>query len=844
MGNKRFTNELKRTFEYIKDNILKEYDSDKISTEYFIVSVLENDFSIGNKVLSKIMLHDSMEGAKAHFYEWLSQNARNLGYSRGYDDVFEKSIKKAKALADEQNSKAINSGHVLLSILSNNEDICKYFKSVGVTIGQVNTQVVEETNGILEEERRKKDTGLTNVMPVKHVKKQKAKVQSDEVSADTNASGNIEVVSGIQFSSNKKGAGECEKYFTNLNNMAVSSQVDKVYGNKTVYEEIFTTLSKRNKNNVVIVGKSGVGKTATVRNLANLIVNGEVPKQFSDKVLLEFDFNSLFSGTTMRGVLEARMKAIIADADSRGNYIFFIDSIDNVLSGNPNENDLGKFIESVMNDKNIMLVCTCSEKGYTKSISDYPEWERHFDKIILEEPNDEECIEILRHHAEKLGYFHNVKYDESVFETCVKFSKRYITERNLPDSAIDILDRTGAKISLNEVESDNIVIARKKLSEVKNEKERLKRSTAKKDYNKLDKLEKEEIELKSVLDFAIKSYNLKREPIAVTENDIKKCIAEKTGIEMTEMSTDDRERLKGLNDRVKNVVIGQDEAVDSVCMAIKRKRVGIGNPDKPIVFLMAGSTGVGKSYLAKTIAREIFGSEDKLVRLDMAEYADKTAVNKILGSSAGYVGYDNGGILTEAIKRQKHCVLLLDEIEKADEEIHNTFLSLFDEGRLTDNKGITVDFKNVIVVMTSNIGAKELEERGDGIGFVKNSNELKKEIIEKEIKRKFKPEFINRIDKIIYFNKLTEENIKSIIKLELNKVKQRIENIGYHLNDEILEKTFLPIIYNNVCEKRNMGARPIAREIQIQLEDKLTDFIINNDVKKGYTFTENDLLEM
>ena len=347
-----------------------------------------------------------------------------------------------------------------------------------------------------------------------------------------------------------------------------------------------------------------------------------------------------------------------------------------------------------------------------------------------------------------------------------------------------------------------------------------------------------------MLDFAIKSYNLKREPIAVTENDIKKCIAEKTGIEMTEMSTDDRERLKGLNDRVKNVVIGQDEAVDSVCMAIKRKRVGIGNPDKPIVFLMAGSTGVGKSYLAKTIAREIFGSEDKLVRLDMAEYADKTAVNKILGSSAGYVGYDNGGILTEAIKRQKHCVLLLDEIEKADEEIHNTFLSLFDEGRLTDNKGITVDFKNVIVVMTSNIGAKELEERGDGIGFVKNSNELKKEIIEKEIKRKFKPEFINRIDKIIYFNKLTEENIKSIIKLELNKVKQRIENIGYHLNDEILEKTFLPIIYNNVCEKRNMGARPIAREIQIQLEDKLTDFIINNDVKKGYTFTENDLLEM
>ena len=307
------------------------------------------------------------------------------------------------------------------------------------------------------------------------------------------------------------------------------------------------------------------------------------------------------------------------------------------------------------------------------------------------------------------------------------------------------------------------------------------------------------------------------------------------------MSIDDKEKLKGLNDRIKSIVIGQDEAVDSVCKAIKRQRVGISNPNKPIVFLMAGSTGVGKSYLAKTIAKEIFGSEKKLVRLDMAEYSTSMGTSSLIGSGKGYIGFESGGILTEAIKKKKHCVLLLDEIEKAHEEVHNLFLTLFDEGRLTDNKGVTVDFKNVIIIMTSNIGAKELEERGNGIGFVKNTEELKKEIIEKEIKKKFKPEFINRIDKIVYFNKLTEENIKQIIKLELNKVKQRIEDIGYHLSDELLENVFLPIIYNNVHEKRNMGARPIIREIQFELEDKITDFIIDNNIEKGHIFTEKEL---
>ena len=541
MAEKKFTNELKQTFDYIKNTILKEYDCDKISTEYFIISILENEYSVGNKVLSKIMLHDSMENAKVHFYQWLSQNAKSFGGTKGYDDIFEKSIKKAKTLATEQKSKTINSGHVLLSIFSNNANINKYFKGIGVTVSQINTQVIEETNNIIEEERKLNEEKYINETPVKHIKKSKVKGQINTVETIGDDGQNMVIKTTISQHTNKLPSGECEKYFINLNDKATNSQIDKIYGNDKIYNEIFSTLAKRNKNNVIIVGKSGVGKTDTVKNLANLIVSGNVPKNFKDKVLLEVDFNTLFSGTAMRGTLETRIKSIISDARSRGNYIFFIDSISSVLSSNFNEADVEAFIESIMKERNIMLICTCSEKGFTKEISDYPEWERYFEKIVLEEPNNEDCIEILKYHASKLEYFHNVKYDKNVFDVCIKYSKRYITERNLPDSAIDILDKTGAKISLLEVESDNIRNARENLFKIRKEKEQLKHSSSKKDYNKIDKLEKEEIELQTILDFAIKSYNLEKQPFIVTENDIKECIAEKTGIELKNMSVDDKE---------------------------------------------------------------------------------------------------------------------------------------------------------------------------------------------------------------------------------------------------------------------------------------------------------------
>lgn len=844
MAEKKFTNELKQTFDYIQNTILKEYDCDKITTEYFILSVLENEDSIGNKVLSKIMLHDNIEEAKIHFYQWLSLNAKSFGGNKEYDEVFDRSIKIANELATQQKSKTINSGHVLLSIIQNNSEINKYFRTLGVTTNQISTQVIEETNEINEEERKKLEENLLNNKPVKHTKKQKREEKSEVSQPHTIVigDGNDVIVAAFQqMAKNNNGMGECEKTFTNLNEKASKLQIDKIYGNEDVYEEIFNVLSKRNKNNIIITGKSGVGKTETVRNLANRIVNGEVPKNFSDKVLLEVDFNALFANTGMRGAFEAKFKAIMNDATQRGNYIFFMDSISNVLNSKFNETDVETFVEAVMKEKNIMLICTCSEKGYSKEIGDYPEWERYFEKITIEEPSDEECIKILKHHAEKLEYYHNVRYDEEVFDTCMKFCRRYITERNLPDSAIDILDKAGAKMSLKETDNENIRVARQKLFDIRKEKELLKISSSRRDYKKLDELEKEEINLKSILDFAIKSHNLEKEPFVITPNDIKECISQKTNVPIKDLSADDKDKLKNLNERIKNVVIGQDEAVDTVCRAIKRQRIGISNPNKPVVFFFGGSTGVGKTFLCKTIAKELWGDEKQIIRLDMSEYSEVTSVTKIYGAPPSYVGYNDNGSLVDKLKAKKHCILLLDEIEKACDKVYNVFLQLFDEGRLTDSKGNTVDCKNIIIIMTSNIAAKQIID-DKPIGFITNKQNSQKEIIEKELKKHFNPEFLNRIDEVIYFNKLTKNNIKQIIINELKNIEHVINSVGYYFDENIKDEDFINFIIDLLKDEEEYGARPIKRKLQFLIIDKISNKIIEEDLKIGYFFKKNDFI--
>ena len=831
MAEKKFTQELKEVFDYIQNTLLKLYNSDKIGPEYFILSVLENEKTIAYKVLSKIMLNDVLEKTKLHFYQWLSANTKTFGIIKKYDAVFEKSVTDANLLSMRQKSNFINSGQLLFCILKNSEELNRYFKGLGVTINQINTQVIEETNNMLEEGKRLQDAKQSSITPQKHLKKNNVKEESIITP--------VEKIAIID--QDLKIGSECERITTNLNKMAYSSQLENIYGNEAIYNEIFTVLSKRNKNNIVIVGKSGVGKTDTVRNLANLIVSGNVPSAFKKKILLEIDFNSLFYGTQMRGAFETKMKAIQAEIKQNNNFIFFIDSIENSINKNFSQNDVCEFVETIMKDRNVMLICTCSEKDYSKTIGDIPSWERYFEKITLEEPNEEKCVNILRQHAEKLQIFHNVEYDNEVFDNVVKLSKRYITERSLPDSAIDIMDKAGAKKSVIDYEDEKIAKCKQDISTIHNRIALMKKNHNEEDSEDYDNLIKKEIELNTTLNFAMKTHNLTKKREVVTLEDIKECISERTNVPITKLSTNDKDKLKNLNERIKKIVIGQDEAVDSVCKAIKRQRIGISNPNKPVVLFFGGTTGVGKTFLCKTLAKELWGDEKQIIRLDMSEYSEQTSVTKLYGAPPSYVGYGDSGSLVDKLKMKKNCILLLDEIEKANEKVYNVFLQLFDEGRLTDSKGNIVDCRNIVVIMTSNIAAKKIMNNKP-VGFVVNLDDTRKDIIDKELKKHFNPEFLNRIDSIIYFNKLTKKDIKEIILQKIKEIETRVNSSGYFFEKEIKDEDFISYILSMMEDTNDLGARPIEHKLQELMIDKICDKIINNDIKIGEFFKKSDFI--
>ena len=831
MAEKKFTQELKEVFDYIQNTLLKLYNSDKIGPEYFILSVLENEKTIAYKVLSKIMLNDVLEKTKLHFYQWLSANTKTFGIIKKYDAVFEKSVTDANLLSIRQKSNFINSGQLLFCILKNSEELNRYFKGLGVTINQINTQVIEETNNMLEEGKRLQDAKQSSITPQKHLKKNNVKEESIITP--------VEKIAIID--QDLKIGSECERITTNLNKMAYSSQLENIYGNEAIYNEIFTVLSKRNKNNIVIVGKSGVGKTDTVRNLANLIVSGNVPSAFKKKILLEIDFNSLFYGTQMRGAFETKMKAIQAEIKQNNNFIFFIDSIENSINKNFSQNDVCEFVETIMKDRNVMLICTCSEKDYSKTIGDIPSWERYFEKITLEEPNEEKCVKILRQHAEKLQIFHNVEYDNEVFDNVVKLSKRYITERSLPDSAIDIMDKAGAKKSVIDYEDEKIAKCKQDISTIHNRIALMKKNHNEEDSEDYDNLIKKEIELNTTLNFAMKTHNLTKKREVVTLEDIKECISERTNVPITKLSTNDKDKLKNLNERIKKIVIGQDEAVDSVCKAIKRQRIGISNPNKPVVLFFGGTTGVGKTFLCKTLAKELWGDEKQIIRLDMSEYSEQTSVTKLYGAPPSYVGYGDSGSLVDKLKMKKNCILLLDEIEKANEKVYNVFLQLFDEGRLTDSKGNIVDCRNIVVIMTSNIAAKKIMNNKP-VGFVVNLDDTRKDIIDKELKKHFNPEFLNRIDSIIYFNKLTKKDIKEIILQKIKEIETRVNSSGYFFEKEIKDEDFISYILSMMEDTNDLGARPIEHKLQELMIDKICDKIINNDIKIGEFFKKSDFI--
>lgn len=805
-----YTPELEIILSYMNNELPKLFAVNVLSVEHFVYSVLVHPDSVAYQALNKILLESTIESLK-EFYVSAFRLVNSGCVAPELHDLLRNAI-------NDNTAPTISSAHILLNILEKEASTRNVFESLGVILN-------EATNALKETISEPVEKGET---PFKHKKRMPAGKPSRDVQG---------IVGSV------KETNEIEKFCTNLNTLAEEGKVDEVIGNKDIIESILNILCKKNKNNVVVTGDSGIGKTATVKHLANLIVRNEVPKRFKNKKIMVMDFMSLITNTQFRGAFESRFENIVKDAKG-GNYIIFIDDIQSILSEKSKfgEVDILSVLDKILLEKSIGVVATCSTQGYRIYFETNPALSRRFQRIQMKQPSVNEAIEILHSAKGSFELYHNVKYTDKAIEVAVKMGNRYLSNVKLPDSAIDLIDETAAKKVLWMKTPEGLDEYQKKLDNIIAEIEEIKNSKEK-NYNLIDSLTEEQIRLKSKIAQLEKDEILLSAPTVVDDDDVRIVIANKTNIPVTQVTADDKAKLKNIANTLKQYVVGQDDAVDAVSKVIKRQRVGIANPNKPSVFLFVGHTGTGKTYLAKKIAQEVFGDEKYLVRLDMSEFADKMSVNRLYGSAPGYVGFEQGGQLTEAIKKNKYCVLLLDEIEKANEEVHNVFLQMFDEGRLTDNMGTTVDFKNVIIIMTSNVGARKLSEYGNGIGFVNSDKEATVSILDKELKKSFKSEFLNRINKVVFFNKLTDDNLKNIVKLEIANIGKKLEDLGYKLDKNFADSPVADEIYETVRKDKSFGARPIMRQIEDRIEDVLTDYLLDHEVEQGHTFTYKELYQ-
>lgn len=824
MIKRNISEEISSLFEYIRDVICTEHPNVIINEYTYILAVLHNEDSLAYQALSSIIMESTLEEMREFFETQITYAAD----TEDDDDkspysLFDGYIVDCDDMCKQFGIQNITSSILLLSIVKKHERISSQMRDFSITLVQllnsIKSQLTELTTAIAE-------------TPKKHQKKRKNDA--------------LELSQPIKVIDNSlQRNGEIERSLINISRLASLGKIQHVINYDKYYTDIFTILSKKNRNNVAICGKSGVGKTAIAKNIANLINEKKCHTNFHNKTLMEMDFSKLVVGTPFKGAFEQKFYAILEEARTRGNYIFFIDNIQFLLDSNTKyaETDIETLLEVLFTDPSIQVVCTITPNAFSK-LQKKSLLGKYLQEVLIEEPTIEECVDILRKMKSQYEVYHDVVYDDLAITSCVELSKKYIRNRSLPESALDLLDIVGAKINMHSEDNPTLVSLKEELSDIIDEIDTIKSSSSAKQYDKIDELIKKQISVKNKIGLIEKEEILSKEPTLITKNDVCILLSEKIDIPLEDLTSSEKVRLKGLNDKIKENVIGQDEAVDEVCRAIKRQRVGLGENEKPAVLMFLGSTGTGKTYLAKQIAKEVFGDEKYFVRMDMSEYADKTSVNKISGSNPGYVGYEDETYIVKALKKKKRFVLLLDEFEKSNEEVHNIFLQMFDEGRFTDNHGEEYSLKDVIIIMTSNVGAAEAANRGHIIGFNNDDYDLSKSIIEKELKRKFKPEFLNRIQKIVYFNKLDNENLKSIVELEVAKLNKKVEKLGYHLSENILKTTMIDEIYNEILSKKEFGARPIVNEVQRKIEDNIVDYLIENEVEKDHTFTYEELMSL
>ena len=743
---------------------------------------------------------------------------KNLHLTRQAERALKTTFLEAKLFQ----STSINTAHLLLCILRNeNDPTTKLLNKMKIDYDIVK----DEFKLLISSDEDYVDKTTSESFP------------NDE-DLPTEESGKDDLFSGSTNKTNKKSKTPVlDNFGRDLTFLAIEGKLDPVVGREGEIQRVSQILSRRKKNNPLLIGEPGVGKSAIVEGLALRIVQRKVSRILFDKRVVTLDLASLVAGTKYRGQFEERMKAVMNEIEKNDDIILFIDEIHTIVGagGATGSLDASNMFKPALARGELQCIGATTLDEYRQYIEKDGALERRFQKVIVEPTSVDESIEILQNIKDKYEIHHNVTYTDEAIEACVKLTNRYMTERFLPDKAIDALDEAGSRVHITNIHvPDRILEIEKQLEEVKE----LKNSVVKKQkYEEAAKLRDDEKNLEKELTVEQETWEqeskLHRE--TVSEANVAEVVSMMTGVPVNRIAQTESLKLAALPDRIKGKVIGQDEAVKKITKAIQRNRAGLKDPNKPIgSFIFLGQTGVGKTQLAKVLAQELFDSENALIRIDMSEYMEKFAISRLVGAPPGYVGYEEGGQLTEKVRRKPYSIVLLDEIEKAHPDVFNMMLQVLDDGFLTDSLGRKIDFRNTIIIMTSNIGSRQLKDFGQGVGFgtaAKSDQEDShaKSVIENALKKTFAPEFLNRIDDVVVFNTLTRQHIHKIIDIELSKLYNRIDGLGYTLK---LSESAKDYIADKGFDKK-YGARPLKRAIQKYIEDSLAEEIINSKLKEG-----------
>ncbi len=630
-----------------------------------------------------------------------------------------------------------------------------------------------------------------------------------------------------------------DNFGTDITKAALENRLDPIVGRQREIERLAQILSRRKKNNPVLIGDPGVGKSAIVEGLALRIVQKKVSRILFDKRVVALDMASIVAGTKYRGQFEERIKAILNELQKNPNIILFIDEIHTIVGagGAPGSLDAANMLKPALARGEIQCVGATTLDEYRQSIEKDGALERRFQKIMVDPTTAEETLTILENIQDRYEYHHNVRYTPEAIKACVHLTDRYITDRSFPDKAIDALDEAGSRVHIGSVSVPvEIEDIEKKLEDLKKEKMKV---LSEQKYELAGPIRDQEKQMQYQLEDAIKRWEqeAQKNPETVDEEQVAEVVAMMSGVPVQRIAQAEGLKLRQMKDELTKRVIGQDEAVSKIVKAIQRNRIGLKDPNKPIgSFIFLGPTGVGKTHLAKILSEFMFDSQDAIIRMDMSEYMEKFSVSRLIGAPPGYVGYEEGGQLTERVRRKPYSIVLFDEIEKAHPDVFNLMLQIMDEGRLTDSLGRRIDFKNTIIIMTSNVGTRQLKDFGKGVGFnidssVEMDSEYSRGVIQKALNRTFSPEFLNRVDEVVMFDQLSKESIFSIIDLELKGLFKRITNMGYIIDLPLATKEFIAEKGYDV----QFGARPLKRAIQRYLEDELADIVLSGEVKEGDT---------